>query len=62
MTTKDFKLIANVIKKFNFETDRVSESVRLRQKLAEEFAFDLAQINERFDRSKFLQACKSWSA
>lgn len=51
MTRKDFELIARVVSEMWDTTER--------QSIARAFAKELAHTNARFDRDRFLRACKA---
>jgi hypothetical protein len=51
MTRKDFQLVADVIAQLPSKFDRTVLSVR--------FAEALANTNDRFDRERFIDACKA---
>jgi len=57
MTKKDFKLIAEVLRKNDYAQE--SQFSYLFESLAESFADALATTNPRFDRERFLAACLS---
>lgn len=61
MTKKDFQLIADVVNNFRLTSVVNNERVSGEQvaNLSEMFANALEQINPRFDRSRFLDACYS---
>lgn len=55
MSRKDYELIAGVIANSQGLTRG-----GIMDTLAERFADELAKENPRFDRAKFLKACKTW--
>lgn len=58
MTKKDYQIIANIIVKLSIESDMTLDTVtENRLYVADMFAHELAKINDKFDKDKFLTAC-----
>ncbi len=58
MTKKDFKLIAQTIRELSFFDTEAKSPNELREIIAYQFSNVLPQTNPRFNRQKFLEACK----
>lgn len=56
MTKRDFELIARVIRNQNPGSVNQTLTAHLYE-LAENFAAELARVNPRFDRARFMKAC-----
>lgn len=55
---RHFATIATIISRYNDADASRFENVADRDKIAEHFADNLARTNPKFDRERFLRACK----
>lgn len=58
MTKKDFEVIAEVLKSLDLGQLYKADLPILKPQIAEQFADRLALLNPRFNRERFLEACK----